>query len=394
MTKLPNIITRVPNQGIPVSGMGKHAEAPKHVKISDTSPVRQVSNMTDYNPETGQVSDREGFDWNNIKEEPKPLPVKKELVKPEPTKQEPDRYAKWKEEEAVKKEKIEQAKIEKKYKSEQLASSLLSNGDLAGAAQALGMNVADFVSRVNQAAIGIKEEPKSLSPEEKFKKEQEDFRNEVMAWKQQQEARDNQQTAQAYIKDHISPLLQDKDKYEHIHHSDVNKIEQYVYAKMNEHYYQTSPKDEQGRPTGAGETLNAIEILDAIEDLMFQEHTQRLEASKGIKKVAKYFQLEQPEVQAENPKEEVANAPGFRKVSPLVSNPVEMLKANMSKTPPDDPRDEFDPTLQPPQQHEEVYAPKKTSRQPSTRPFYALSTAERMAIIREEEKLEQAQKRA
>jgi hypothetical protein len=360
----------------------------RRVNIAEKSTVREIAPLTEYNNETGLLDIKADAPWGRRTDEEgveQSTQSENGQVQQEASTNK-DRHAQWKQEQSQKKAEREQKRTEKQVQKQAQAKALLSQGDLLGAANALDMSPADLVTLVTNAALQIKpEDQKALSPEEKKQREEEQFRKERLQFEQEQKDWRYQQIASNYIRDNITPELQNKDKYEFIHQNDINQIQSYTYEYMNKHFQET------------GETLNAKDVLETIEEQMYQSYVASLEKGRSIKKVAQYFQPkeEQEGQDAEGQQLQSFSAPKRESVS--VSAFLEPTLAN--KTP--RPLDSRFPTRQQEQdvdtmiaeaeaEEERIqksYVPSSAARgTPSNykTPFAFLSREERLARIRQE----------
>jgi hypothetical protein len=82
--------------------------------------------------------------------------------------------------------------------------------------------------------------------------------------------------------------------------ADVSQIQGYVYDFMNDHYNKTCTWNEtEKRWNQDGEELKASDVLETIEDQLYQSHVQSLEKASKIKKLAKYTSPQQRQEQQE-----------------------------------------------------------------------------------------------
>lgn len=274
----PVNLTRAPTSGAsgghaPASGYGEAAkkDVAKYAPINEHTVVKRAVAPTGYVADESETS--------------------AEPAKPEPA-AEKDRRTKWREEQDAKRAKRDTDRTEQLSKRQGLAGVLLKKGDIAGAAKALGLSIPDFVALTNNAAMGVKpesEKPKELTPAEAFEAERKSFREEMQTFRNEQAAERNTRAMTSFIEDTLRPVLADKDAYELCHAAGIVDIETAAYQYMNQHYFDTSEKDEAGNITKAGEILDAKTVLDSFEKTLYDEQVATLERVKGIKKVAKYF---------------------------------------------------------------------------------------------------------
>jgi hypothetical protein len=275
-------------------------------RFADKPLVRSIPKLTNYNSETGLLDTISTWESRGQEERATEAAPSKDSV--EKTVGD-DRLDAWRTEQAEKKAEQKERKAEKAAKQQLLAKDFLRKGDLVSAANALGMTPSDLAAYVDNARLQIPNEAeKELSPSEKKANEEAQFRKEVEDFKREQQAFKYQTIASSYIKENIDPILSDRDKFEYIHNADVSQIKNYVYEFMNDHFRAT------------GEELKASDVLETIEEQMFQAHISALEKAKQIKKVAKYFSPEEAKedsIMEESPKTErrsisMPSAPSFK----------------------------------------------------------------------------------
>jgi hypothetical protein len=261
----------------PIPGYGESAkkEADRYRPITEHTMVKRTIPVTDFQP-AGEPADAAA-------EEPK--------AAADPA-AEKDRHTKWREAQEAKRTKRQTEKLDAEAKRQGFVGVLLQKGDLQGAAKAARMSVADFVAMTNNAAMGIKPEPeapKKLTEKEQFDADRDSLRKDMAAFREEQATERNTRAMTTFIEKEISPVLADKDAYEMIHVAGAEDIKSYAYHFMNRHYYDTSEKDEAGNVTKPGEILSAKDVLDTIEEQLYQEQLKTIERTRAIKKVAKHL---------------------------------------------------------------------------------------------------------
>lgn len=259
ITRMPSPTAAGGNAPLPGNGEAAKADAAKFKPVTEHTAVKRAIPVTDY---AGPAVDE---------------PVAETPVVETPA--EPTRHQKWLQQQKEKREARDAGRAERATKAQALAADLLKKGDLPGAAKALGLPVSELVTLTNQAAIGVKpEDPvKPLTAEEqraadeaKFKADRLAFENEQRQWRLDRDVRD-------YVAANISPVLADKDAFEMIHNVGAESVSAYAYDYMNRHYQAT------------GEKLAAKDVLETIEQQMYDSHVAVLEKAKTLKKVAKLF---------------------------------------------------------------------------------------------------------
>jgi hypothetical protein len=276
----PINLTRIATRSLagghaPLPGMGEAAktDVAKYKPVTEHTVVKRTIPVTDYKPHEDDA-------------EPEAV------AKPADAAAEKDRHTKWREAQEAKRTEKMAADLDAATKRQGLAKELLAKRDLGGAAKALGIQVSELVTYVNEGAMGMKPEPevvKPPTPEEAFKAEQAAFRKEMSDFKAEQIASNNSRNMAGFIEANFRPLLADKDAYEMIHASGSADVEAYAYRYMNEHYFETSEKDEAGKIVKPGEVLNAKDVLDKIEESLTANAEAAVTRQKGVKKLAKHF---------------------------------------------------------------------------------------------------------
>jgi hypothetical protein len=305
MSNGPINLTRIASNSLqgghaPLPGNGEAAkkDAVKYRPVTEFTETKRTIPVTDYKPA-------------GATEEPEPNTTAP-AADDKPA--EKSRHEKWKEAQEAKREKRQAEKSEWAVKSQSLAKSLLAKGDLAGAARALGIPASELVAQVNSAAMGMKpepEKPKQLTPQEKFEADRAALQAEMKAFREEQAAERNTKAMTSFIEKSIRPVIADKEAFELIHQAGVEDIETYAYRYMNDHYFETSEKDENGVITKPGEILDAKKVLDAIEQALLDEATKTVERTKGVKKLSKYFAPPAAAVEAGAPvAQTLGGAPG------------------------------------------------------------------------------------
>lgn len=378
-------VTRMPLSGArggqqPASGPGqthKQHSTDKTTPLTEsTATTRTLAPLTRYDADLGIAVP---IDPSETQEDPAGAPGGTKTA-------DPDRHAKWKEQQAAKKAERETARTEKAATSQLLAKDLLAKGDLVGAAKTLGMTPAELSTLVTHATLGMPtkpEEPKKLSPEEQRVADETKFKEDRLAFEKEVREYNRNKDVTSFIEKNIAPELQNKDKYEMIHAaSDIPKISAYVYEYMNQHYLETSGKNEDGsfKP---GEVLKASDILESIEETMYKAHVQSLERAKKIKKVSSYFAPPKEEVEAEEPNAEVAED-----LDPWARRRTPQAKLSVARPEPVQTTDEPDLSIsqeKPMELNVQRRAAKEAGRPSNWR---SLSAAEKLAVLRREEEAE------
>lgn len=357
-------ITKVVNKtAAPSTSNGRQDQSNSTTRFADKPVTRSIAPLTEYNSDTGNLDVKADSPWG-AKLDPKPDTTQQP--------QTPDRHTAWKAEQAAKRAEREQKKSEKQVQNQLLAKDFLQKGDLAGASNALGISPSDLIALVSNGALGIKPEVKTKTPEEIRTEEEAKFRADRLAFEKEQREWKYQQTAQSYIKDNISPVLVDKDSFEFIHQYDVKQIENYTYEYMNEHYRKT------------GEVLNAKDVLETIENEMYNSHVASLEKARGIKKVAKYFSPQEEQLDGTEEEQESVRKPAAREISlkePTLAN--KAAKPLNSRFPVKTQEVEEEPEAEE-EVNEVPQAIRRTNGTTSKTPFALLSHEERMARMRAE----------
>lgn len=255
------------------SGSASHAN--QVIKQADKPVTRNIAPLTEYNNETGNLDVSPRSPWG-VSSEVETVKTEPEVVA-ETKVSSTERQAQWKADQAAKKQKVQEKRVEKQAKQQVLAKDLLLKGDLVGAASALGMTPSEFATYVDNARLQIPNKVEELTPEQKRVQDDENFRKDRLVFEQEQKNFKYQVIASNYIKDNIDPVLADKDKFEFIHKYDVGKVKNFVYEYMNKHYVDT------------GEELKASDVLETIENQMYETHKSSLESLRGMKKVSSFF---------------------------------------------------------------------------------------------------------
>lgn len=396
---------------LPQNGNGQASknDATNFVRMSPNTLTRSLSPLTRYNPETGIAEEIE--DMGSLPQDDQSLNQQtgESQVQPaneEVQKRQAERHAKWKAEQADKQQAKEQAKQDKQVKQQLLAKDFLLKGDLVNAAKALNMSPTDLATYVDHARLGMPKEEKPLTPqrqreadEKKFRDDRLAFEQEQKVWREQMEMDKRSSIANNYIASHILPVLKDNSKYELLNHEDHNKVASLVYDHMNEHYRDTCTFDEEEKKWNTdGEELPVAEILQKMEDLLFQSHQNLLEESKKIKKFSNYFQTaETPEPEEES--EVNLDDPWARKMAPTVKREITNPDQQVQTSSPDYSRDNRkNPSIRISQEKpmtfnkEEVVQPtprsngKKLSSDMPSSEWRKLSRGQRLSILRREER--------
>ena len=326
--------TPLPPQGNNQKGVATNIVPPE---VVGTIKPREIAPRTKFDTESGSVVTKGGWgEVDDAKQAPVVAPHK------EPVKEaQNERHEKWKADEAAKKEAREVARVERQTKDQALAKGLLQKGDAAGAAKALGMTLQEFFTYTQNAMLSIptKTEQKELSPEQKKARDEERLRASERAEINELRTREFERTARDYIKENISPVLADKEKFELLNSSkEFPKIERAIYDYMNKIYADTCEYDANGRITKQGEIISAADVAETLEQQFEEAALASLEANKGIRKFSKYFvpvkkekapaqqelqleipneQLEEPQLGDETQEEEPTRQ--FNNVSRMVS---------------------------------------------------------------------------
>ena len=248
-------------------------------KMADKATTRNIAPITEFNNETGLVEARPDSPWgrNNDTTTETETTETTETNAETPHTGVPDRYTAWKTEQAVKKEERAAQQTAKKVKSEALAQDLLRKGDLVGAAKALNMSPSDLAAYVDNARLQIPNPDKKLSPEEQYKADEKKFKEDRLAFEQEQRDFKRSVIKDSYIKSKIAPVVQDQEAFEFIHLNDVNKITDYIYEFMNNHFAET------------GEELLAKDVAENIERTMKETFIEGLKKTEKLKASAEFF---------------------------------------------------------------------------------------------------------
>jgi len=238
----------------------------------------------------------------------------------------------------------------------------------------LDMSPADFATYVDNARLSIPTKTEELSPEQKRAKDEEQFRADRLAFEKEQSAFRYQTIASNYIRDNIAPVLQDKDKFELIHTAGLNDMQNYIYEFMNKHYNETK------------EVLSAQDVAETIENQLYQNSIQAIEANRKVKKLAKLFASQEEEVKVAV--DEMAEAPG-RQTRPSF---VEPTLTNKQARPLDTRFPTRDEELNASSEEEAEEAEPNTNTVSKRKsvgsdiPFALLSRAERLARMKAEQR--------
>jgi hypothetical protein len=298
----------------PITHLAPVGSNPKNTvtKVAAEPLVRKLPGMTQYNQENGLVEEVGDFQ-DNTPGKPKPAAPKK----PKPAAQKPkegegsqedktSRHQAWKAAQEAKKEQGAQAKAAQKAKSQALAADYLRQGNVHKASEALGLSVPEFITLTQNAALGIAQEPKKLSPEEQKAKDEADYRASRDTRLQELERRDYFNTAHNYIRENIDPVFT-AEKYPLLTQQKENlaNVKMGVYEYLNKHFVDTMKKDESGKIIpNSGEVLSVEDILDTLEGQYEDAVKSTLEKAKGIKKFETYFAKQVREAAEEEQEEE------------------------------------------------------------------------------------------
>ena len=257
--------------------------------------------------ETRKVNISGQADWE-AEEAPVAKTEQKEVVEKKAPPPSAERHEEWKQQQALDKAKRSQDKYNKTIERQKTAPELLKAGDINGAAQALGIPVAELVSLTNKALLGIPTKPEEMTPEQKKDKEMADYKASVQAeleehrnYRKSQQEREIQYAKAEWQKSNISPLM-DTEKFPLLTQNKeaIPQIMAGLYEWFNQKYLETQEKDDKGNPvSGTGWQPTKQDIEDALET-MESQYQQRAEATiktyKGIKKFSKFFTAEEAAV--------------------------------------------------------------------------------------------------
>jgi hypothetical protein len=261
-------------------------------------------------------------------------------------------------------------KAEQTKKAEASVKQLLREGKFTAAAERLGMSPTDFATYVDNARLQIPNKVEEETPEVRKAREEKELRDEIMNTKKElQEYKENTARFQ-FIKDKISPILQDKDRFELINgHPEKEKIETFIYDQMNKHYQETYD------PTlKTGEMLDAADVAESIEQEFEKSVLAVIDQAKNVKKFQSKFGLNQ-KIQEDQEKliggnigrfeTKKVNEPTFASEDEITRQLKEKQRARMAKT------------------HVNTYSGKESI--PDELPFHMLSREEKLARLREED---------
>jgi hypothetical protein len=304
-------------QGTVSKPNGNNSSQNSPIKVSEKPVVRNIAPLNQYNRETGIREARTDSPWGNQQADTEPevmqdAPPVRTDVKTSST----QRQEQWKSEQQAKKEARQEQQVSKQVKQQALAKDLFFKGDLAGAAQALGMSPTDLITYVDNARLQIPNKKEELSPEQIRAKEDTDYRADRAKFEQDQRDFKFQVIATNYIREHMDPILTDKKAFEFIHKNDVNKIKNYAYNYMNNHLQET------------GETLDVKDVLEHIENQFVETFRASIEKLRDVDKMKEYFvprkdKVEQEQVQDEEPSKfnlKVSKVPKVRDVNMRAPN--------------------------------------------------------------------------
>jgi hypothetical protein len=290
--------------------------APVGSNPPDRTPIgkpvtRTLPPLKQYNPETKMSEEiPSALDGaSKPKKEAKKTDKAAKEDKPEAT-DKTKRHADWKAAQEAKKAQAAQAKTDKQVKNQALALDFMRQGNFHKAAEALGTTVPELLALTQNAALGLAQEPKKLSPEEQRAKDEADYRASTEQKIKEHEQFKYQVVADNYIRENINPVLSDVEKYPLLNKNKDNlpRLKAGIYDFLNKHYVET------------GEVLSIGDILDTLEAQTEAAAKQSLEELKGIKKFESYFarqereeaeaqaeqeeEVEEPEEETETPEEE------------------------------------------------------------------------------------------
>ena len=265
-----------PSPVSPSAGAGQVAQTPQ-------ARERTISPPTTFNTETGLREDVPGG-WSGKDGEKPAKPAKEAATKPTAPKE--TRHEKWLADQKAAREQREGKKTAKAAESQALARDFLKKGDLVGAAKSLGMSPSEFREYAQNVLLTVPTPDAELTPEQKKEKDEQAFREEVKAFKSEQEQFRSATIRAGYIKDKVMPAIADAAKFEFIHTEGADKVAAYIYDFMNAHYGKTR------------EELSASDVAEEIEKQLEANFVASVEKARKMKKAARYFREEEPAVEA------------------------------------------------------------------------------------------------
>ena len=272
--------TKTPAASTPGGAAAKSPQAAGVVEARE----RTIAPPTTFNTETGLREDVKGGWTGKDGEKPAPAAKPKSGAEGKPA---PTRHETWLAEQKAAREAREAKKTAKTAESQALARDFLKKGDLAGAANSLGMPSSELRELLLGGLLTTPTPDKELTPEQKKAADEEAFRASVLAHQKDVDAFKNATIRASYIKDKILPALADAAKYEFLHNEGVEKSAAYAYDFMNAHYQKTR------------EELSISDVLSEMEKTLEKNFVASVERAKKMKKAERYFRPSEEEVVAE-----------------------------------------------------------------------------------------------
>lgn len=156
----------------------------------------------------------------------------------------------------------------------------LIDTDPVKAVQALGKDPNDILRKYQNGMFNIPnepEKPKVESTEEKlarYESERKREKEEILNYKLQNDR-------SMYIQNNILPVITaEPDTFELLNMNGVDTCAGFIYDMMNAHFQST------------GETLNARDVAEEMENQLTNEFEDKIKVTRGIKKLSKHFRTD------------------------------------------------------------------------------------------------------
>jgi hypothetical protein len=249
---------------------------------------------------------------NNSASEDSPItkvaPVKEEQAI---TKEERRAALKSREEARIMKQEAERSLSEARRLSS--SKDALLKGDIDAVAKSYGMTKSEYIDYINRGIMSMPE--KELTPEQQKTRNEEAYRAKADRVEKELAEMTRRTDIKEYVMDHITPvILENKENYKFLLHNEERKnVELFVYQYINEHYQQT------------GKTLNAKDVLDGMEDELWNDFETKGNFAKETERGKKYFNLEDHLTQDNSPpeyerEESAPPPPAFKKKTTLTDS--------------------------------------------------------------------------
>ena len=273
--------------------------------ISERAAKLPIPGIKQFNPDEGVVEDRPGWndegyfdneDDNAAKPSVVAKPNKIQKVKKAPAilsdvDKPPSvlRQEAWKKQQDEKRAARDQKQRLEAFNGQALAKDLLSKGDFAGYAKAIGLSPQELLLLTNNAALSIPKEVKPLTEAEQLKQDIEDLKKSKSEFEKELQTTKYWNIRNTYTSKEIMPVISNEETYEFINNmkGGTDAAAAFIYEYMDEEFQK------------GNSSITVKQVADEMETELYNTYVASLQKAKKIKKLQSILGNQQSEEQVE-----------------------------------------------------------------------------------------------